>query len=150
MSDEFEFPVPDELLPWIRAQREKELDLSAPRYYILRDYKLVMVSLLEWAIWFEDANNRRIERTVVGDSSISTVFLGLDHNFCFDDLINCRPVLFESMIFGGPLDQFQWRYSTLGESKCGHYELVEAVRENREPCVSCGEESFWNWFRDMF
>jgi hypothetical protein len=54
------------------------------------------------------------------------------------------------MIFGGRLDQFQWRYSTLGKAKQGHHELITAVREDRDPYMSWGEEGFWNWFREMF
>jgi hypothetical protein len=112
--------VPDELLPWIESQRQRESHRSSLGFYILKDYKLVQVSLLEWASWFENTD-RRIEYTVVGDAAISTVFLGVDHSCCFDDLVNHHPILFESMIFGGRLDQFQWRYSTLGKAKQGHH-----------------------------
>lgn len=148
--DDFEFGIPPELSEWIESQRQKGLDTSRPVYYILRDYKIVQVSFLEWALWFEDATSRVVDSTYVGKVHISSVFLGIDHNFSFDDLVNHRPILFESMVFGGKLDQFQWRYSTLGETKRGHYELVNAVRENREPCMTWGQEGFWNWFRDMF
>ena len=148
-DDDFEFSVPDELFPWIESQRQRELGCLFGGFYILRDFKLVKVSLMEWSAWLSSTDNR-IEYTVVGDAAISTVFLGIDHNFCFADLVNHRPILFESMIFGGGMDQFQWRYSTLGEAKQGHYELVAAVREGREPQMSWGEEGFWNWFREMF
>lgn len=145
--DEFEFGIPPEIRSWIDSLRN---DLSVPVFYILRDYKLVQVSSLEWAVWFEDHTNRVIDSTYIGNVHISTVFLGLDHNFDFNDLANHRPILFESMIFGGQLDQFQWRYSTLGEAKNGHYELVRAVKEDREPVMKQGEEGFWGRFRDMF
>lgn len=145
MDDEFEFGVPPELSEWIESLR-----LNPPVYYILRDYKLVSVSMMEWARWFEDPSQRIIDSTYLDNIHISTVFLGIDHNFGFDDLVNHRPILFESMVFGGKLDQFQWRYSTLGDAKQGHYELVEAVRNNREPKMTWGQEGFWNNFRDMF
>lgn len=54
------------------------------------------------------------------------------------------------MVFGGSLDQFQWRYSTLGEAKQGHYEVVAALREGRDPVMDFGERGFWMWFREMF
>lgn len=148
-DDEFEFPIPEEL-PWFESQRKKEIGLSDNGFYILVNYKLVRVGLLEWAMWLEDDNNRSIEYTKISDTNVSTVFFGIDHNFCFDDLVTHRPILFESMVFGGRLNGFQWRYSTLGEAKQGHYALVEAVREGRDPQMSWGQEGFWNWFRDMF
>ena len=43
---------------------------------------------------------------------VSTVFLGLEMAFR-----DGPPVLFETMIFGGPFDeQFQWRYHTKKEA----------------------------------
>ena len=49
------------------------------------------------------------------DVMVSTVFLGLDHNYG-----DGPPLIFETMIFGGPLDQWQDRYSTEEEAKLGH------------------------------
>lgn len=149
MDDEYEYGIPPELREWFESKRNEELELSKPRYYILRDLKLVQVGLLEWAMWLENMQNS-IDHTTIGETNVSTVFLGIDYNFCFTDLPNHRPILFESMIFGGPLDQFQWRYSTLGEAKQGHAELVAAVREDRQPFMTWGQEGFWNLFRDMF
>lgn len=50
-----------------------------------------------------------------GDAVISTVWLGIDHSFGFG-----KPLIFETMIFGGPADQYQDRYSTLAEAEAGH------------------------------
>lgn len=149
MDDEYEYGIPPELREWFESKRQEELKLTAPKFYILRDLKLVQVGLYEWATWLQDMQNR-IDLTTIGGVEVSTVFLGVDHNFCFSDLTNYRPILFESMIFGGPLDMFQWRYSTLGEAKQGHSELVAAVREGRQPLMTWGQEGFWNLFRDMF
>lgn len=52
-------------------------------------------SLMEWAEWFEHAD-RRVAFDKVGTSEISTVFLGLDHNFG-----DGPPLLWETMIFRG-------------------------------------------------
>jgi len=35
---------------------------------------------VEWATWFE-TGDRRVARKEIGDIAISTVFLGIDHNF---------------------------------------------------------------------
>jgi hypothetical protein len=47
--------------------------------------------------------------------TVSTVFLGIDHGFGGD-----RPVLFETMIFGGPYNDHQVRYCTWAEAEHGH------------------------------
>lgn len=72
--------------------------------------------VLEWADWFE--NNRMCWHLVDhhADVRVSTVFLGLDHSFGLQD----GPILFETMIFGGPHDGYQKRYRTTEEAKKGH------------------------------
>ena len=50
--------------------------------------------------------------------------MGLDHNF----FGRGDPVLFETMIFGGPLHGGQWRYCTYADAERGHAESVAAVR----------------------
>jgi hypothetical protein len=52
------------------------------------------------------------------------VFLGLDHSFGRGD-----PVLFETMVFGGPLGSAQWRYCTWAEAERGHEEAVVQARK---------------------
>lgn len=54
---------------------------------------------------------------------VSTIFLGLDHSWG-----NSQPLLFETMVFGGPLDQEQDRYSTWEEAESGHKTMVERVK----------------------
>jgi len=153
MSDEYEFEVPEELMPWVESQRKIESEACTfKRFYcILVNGKIKHATLFEWSKWFEDDCNRMIDKTIFEDGSyISTVFLGLDHNFCFDKFLKHRPILFETMMFGGNLDKFQWRYSTLGEAKQGHYEIVSAIRENRDPNMQWWQEGFWSMFRNMF
>lgn len=82
--------------------------------------------LMEWAKWFEKAN-RVVEQTKVDDVKVSTVFLGMDHSF-FDG----PPILFETMIFGGPEDGYQERYSTWDEAVKGHqFACEKAFAENK-------------------
>lgn len=78
---------------------------------------------LKWARWFESAN-RQVAETKVGDVKISTVFLGLNHSF----YPNAKPILFETMVFGGELDGEQERYCTWDEAEAGHEEMVRRVK----------------------
>lgn len=94
-----------------------------PRYYILDGhYPKAVDDMMEWAMWFEGFENRRVAKTEIGEVTVSTVFLGLDHSFS-----NGPPVLFESMVFEGPLDGETRRYSTWRDAEIGHEELVRAV-----------------------
>ena len=79
----------------------------------------------EWGKWFESADDlRRIARDKIGeDVTVSTVFLGLDHAWN-----QGPPLLFETMIFGGPHSGYQERYSTKTEALAGHATAVELAR----------------------
>jgi hypothetical protein len=91
--------------------------------YILRDKQPIPCSdLLEWGRWLETAD-RRVAADEVGSIRISTVFLGLDHNFG-----GGPPLLFETMVFGGDLDQECERYSTWEEAEAGHRKMIERVK----------------------
>jgi hypothetical protein len=86
---------------------------------------------LEWAKWMEAHNaDRIVKRTTFSlegeeDILVSTVFLGLDHSFTGEG----PALLYETMIFGGPLDQHTWRYATRAEALIGHDEAVTAVEQ---------------------
>lgn len=54
---------------------------------------------------------------------VSTVWLGTDHGFGLTE----RPLIFESLIFGGPLDETCRHYATRDEAIAGHAELVAEV-----------------------
>jgi hypothetical protein len=68
----------------------------------------------------------------VGDAEVSTVFLGLNHDFGWAGV----PLLFETMIFGGQWDQYQWRYTLRSEAQAGHDAIVAALRVGAEPDLS--------------
>jgi hypothetical protein len=72
----------------------------------------------KWGRWMQD-NDRRVARDTVGDMEVSTVFLGSDHRFGPG-----LPILWETMIFGGPFDgskgEYQQRYTSLERAKLGH------------------------------
>ena len=98
------------------------------KHYILDDeHRVVEVDLLEWAMWFEEISNRLVDYTqVTSQIEVSTVFLGLDHRFHG----NGPPILFETMIFGGPpdIDECQWRYSSWDDAQAGHAAAVRKAR----------------------
>lgn len=76
--------------------------------------------ILEWGKWYENAKRSIANTMVTPDIRVSTVFLGIDHNFGTSG----TPVLFETMIFGGPHDQYTERYTTWDDAINGHYEAV--------------------------
>lgn len=100
---------------------------------------------IRWATWMESAD-RRVARTDIGKKYVSTVFLGLDHNF----IPGNPPLLYETMVFneGVPIrsrrkyflfgprlsctdDDYGDRYSTWEEAEAGHAAIVAAVEEEK-------------------
>jgi hypothetical protein len=68
--------------------------------------------------WMQE--NYRVRLTEIDGIKISTVFLGLDHRFANTS----DPILWETMIFGGPHDQYQDRYTSEAEAITGHEKAV--------------------------
>lgn len=131
-------------------------------YYILDDdHTVVRTDLATWAAWFEsdpafapdrdrDATlaagapdtHRRVSVTVFDRGQpdaveVSTVFLGLDHNWGPVG----PPLLFETMVFGSDLDGSQWRYATWDEAVAGHERVVDLVRERLGQVPNAGRGS---------
>jgi hypothetical protein len=76
---------------------------------------------------FEDIESRRIAKTDFGQTdhgqiAVSTVFLGFAH-----DYLDGKPLLYETMVFGGELDGQMRRYATKEEALAGHIETVKDV-----------------------
>lgn len=93
-------------------------------YYILEGHNAVPAAMEDWAQWVTESNeDRRVARESVPGCEVSTVFLGLDRSFG-----GGPPMLFETMVFGGPLDGEQARYSTWDEAEAGHQAVVGRVR----------------------
>jgi hypothetical protein len=97
-----------------------------PGYYVLNDAgePVECHDLMTWARWFETAN-RRLAQEEVGEARVSTVFLGCDHNFEGSG----PPVLWETLVFGGPLSGEQQRYTSRADAIRGHVAMVMRVRE---------------------
>ena len=100
------------------------------RWYKLNDDKTVE-ALPEGQFPSEDSynNERRVGDDTIDGQRVSTVFLQLDHNWEPAGI----PVLFETMIFGGPHDQEMWRYHTWNEAKEGHDIVVHCLRHGINP-----------------
>jgi hypothetical protein len=82
-----------------------------------------------WAKSFEaNESTRRIRETTIGDTWVSTVFLGLDQKLLgFESGL---PLIFETMVFGGPFDDETYRYATEAEAIAGHEAMVERVKQH--------------------
>jgi hypothetical protein len=106
--------------------------LGRPMYYRLGpDHEVLPATRRQMYEVYEGpfASTRQVARDEVGEQSVSTVFLGIDHSFSDDG----PPIIFETMIFGGPFDEYQWRYATWDEAAAGHKRLVKALIEGRQP-----------------
>jgi len=98
-------------------------------WYVLKDKVPVPCdNVEEWGRFMENTNNRIVRKTTIETEienvEVSTVFLGIDHSFSS----NGPPILFETMVFGGPTDQEQWRYVTWEEATTDHSRVVEELQ----------------------
>jgi len=102
--------------------------------YILEGHTPVQEpDLMKWERWFETAE-RRVALTEKNGIRllhylskrfepvrISTVFLGINHQFFGEG----KPLLFETMVFGGPFDGQIEQCSTWEQAERQHKEMVE-------------------------
>jgi hypothetical protein len=98
--------------------------MARDKFYVLNaDGDPWPVDVLTWAQWFEDGDRRRIALDTFPDGRlISTVFLGLDHNWG-----DGPPLLFETMVFLGGNATACYRYATRPEALAHHARLVAAA-----------------------
>jgi hypothetical protein len=77
-----------------------------------------------FATFFKNHKEERlVALTQIGDYRVSTVFLGIDHNFSDEG----DPLVFETMIFGGNFDgedEYQTRCSTWEQAEAQHREAI--------------------------
>lgn len=94
-------------------------------WYILdKNNKPIESNLTIYNDWIENNPKRKVVRQEhFGNVFVSTVFLSLDHSF-FD---SGKPLLWETMIFGGEYDQYQMRYSSYEEALKNHKRMVKKV-----------------------
>jgi len=95
------------------------------KYYKLEGKMAVTCnSLMEWVEWFETAS-RKVVHDEINEIMISTVFLGLDHNFSRRG----DPLLFVTLVFfpNGETGRMR-RYFTWGEAEQGHKQITDLIR----------------------
>jgi len=88
----------------------------------------VACDLIELGDSYKDKDARVVASDYVGKIHISTVFLGIDHSFTE----GTKPVLWETMIFGGEHDGYQERYTSVVEAMGGHARALQAVLESEK------------------
>lgn len=125
-------------------------------HYIINDKgEISTVDLMTWARWLESeqgSRDKQIGNTQLPEVRVSTVFLGLDHNFG-----GGKPILFETMVFENrttqidlqgkpysthkPIEDYSNRYHTLEEAKKGHEGIVRLCEQEKTfwHCEICGE-----------
>jgi len=92
------------------------------KHYILgKNHELIETDLMTWAKNLE-TGDRIVKQENIGDVRVSTVFLGIDHNFGEGE-----PLLFETMIFGGEHDQYQDRCFTWEQAEEMHKKAVKLL-----------------------
>src|SRR5215469_3048370 len=98
-----------------------------PRFYILdADHHVVPTNdMLVWARFFEGTKRLVAMTDITSAIMVSTVFIGIDHRYFGEG----PPLLFETMIFGGPLNQSQWRYASWDDAETGHKAAVRKARQ---------------------
>lgn len=84
--------------------------------------------LMTWGQWMQ-TDDRTVAKTEINGVKISTMFLGLDHAWG-----DQPPLLWETMVFGGPLNEEQDRCG-------GSREQAEAMHAAMCARVSSGKRS---------
>ena len=105
------------------------------RYILVGKTPVLEPDLTKWGSWMQ-VFNRHVAKTIIGQLYISTVFLGLDHNFYSEG----PPVLWETMIFNKSKPtkvgnkfifddiDIQERYTTYAKAKAGHNRIVKLLK----------------------
>lgn len=95
------------------------------------DMRMVKRHVQENGVW------REAVRYDCGDGAwVSTVFLGIDHAFG-----DGPPVLWETMIFGGPHNDYQERYTSYEDALAGHERALKLAQELEVPESVSPEET---------
>lgn len=108
------------------------------RFYVLRERVPQPVTVLEWSLWLElHPSDCQVGLDQVGETKVSTVFLGLDHNL--QSAEPSTPHLFETMVFGGPLHHARRRSPTWSTAERHHREVLLEVQVAQQRCRRCGQ-----------
>lgn len=91
-------------------------------------YKLKYRKPVSIGLKYQREMTKRIRHTSIGDVRVSTVFLGIDHGIYFDVKKQGKPILFETMIFGGEHGGYQTRCSTHRQALAMHKAAINNVK----------------------
>lgn len=118
-----------------KALEKYDRELSG-RYYNIAGEPIVFS---QWVRRFEDRSYQSVMATRKRGILVSTVWLGLNHNFSHEG----PPIIFETMIFGGRFDDGEWqtRCSTLE----GALKMHEWACEVAFGWRSRWRELLWAW-----
>ena len=80
--------------------------------------------------WLElfDSEYGALAMDTVGGAEVSTVWLGLDHNFLGDG----PPLIFETRVFGSVLDGYTRRHPDKATALAGHRLAVEIAKPENQ------------------
>jgi hypothetical protein len=111
-------------------------------YWILADDGRTPINIDDHVAWgaFMKGDARVLDRTeIVPGVDVSTVFLGIDHNF----IGGSKPLLWETMVFGRQRKEddaeIQLRYATYAEALAGHRRICAEMlieHESREETIA--------------
>jgi hypothetical protein len=96
--------------------------------YILNKHGLAVraKNLTQWAVFMA---KRHLVRVAFDDleerGEVSTVFVGIDYNFSDDG----PPILWESLVSGGPFANQRQRYCSQPEALAGHRAIVQLLMQ---------------------
>jgi hypothetical protein len=94
--------------------------------YILRDgVPVPCEDVLEWGRWLCGADRIVGHTKFPGVCEVATDFVGLDRSSGEAS----SPVLWETVVDGGPINLETWRYSSAEEARNGHEEQASRVRQ---------------------
>ena len=93
-----------------------------PVWYVLAGRTPVRSDMDGWTRWLME-NENQVKYSEQGDVCVSTVFLGLDHNF----FRLGPPLLFETVVFIAGEGRDMTRYATWDEAVAGHDATVREV-----------------------
>jgi hypothetical protein len=86
-------------------------------------------SVLDWMKWFA-CTDRTIAHTLIDGIELSTVFIGIDHEFSpHGERYRGQPMLFETAVFMTSRVVRAVRYPTWDEAIAGHCLFVECLQD---------------------
>lgn len=103
--------------------------MTNDKYILLPDHTVrEEPDLIAWGQWFENRENRIVKQEQIGPYWVSTVFLGIDHNFSRLMGADEPPLLFETMVFhdSAPNSEIEMERCSTWEEAVAQHERIAA------------------------